>query len=74
MDEISTTDYGKRIRRCYLASIVYCPMTRTERDGDQCMKCRHCAGLVNEAGFAAIECTWHPTVGEVIRPEFRLAA
>lgn len=75
MDRYATDgSHGARLRRCFLASIVYCPMVGAERDGDDCAGCEHFCGTVNEGGFLAVKCSWEPKDSNVIRPEFRAAA
>ena len=61
MDIYATDKNHEGLRRCYLASVVYCPMIGAERDGDDCLKCPHFCGVVSEGDFLAMKCSWQPS-------------
>jgi len=75
MKVISITSRDEeRLCRCYLSSVIYCPMIAAERDGDDCARCPHFCGITHENGFFAAKCSWKPKGTNAMPHECRCAA
>lgn len=51
---------NSQIRKCYIASRVFCPMSTIERDSNHCLRCAHFAGVNTDDGHLAMICTFEP--------------